>query len=152
MASLESLQDFIDVNRRNHALYSELLSRVPGLSVLGYDERERNNYHYIVVAVDADRAGLDRDHLLRVLEAENVLARRYFYPGAHRMEPYRSRHSPDELELTVTERLSRSILQLPTGTSVEPAAIRTICSIIAAACRNGTAVSRRLDVDRVPLG
>jgi dTDP-4-amino-4,6-dideoxygalactose transaminase len=151
LTSLESLEHFIDVNRRNHALYSELLSRVAGLSVLGYDERERNNYHYIVVEVDADRTGLDRDDLLRVLKAENVLARRYFYPGAHRMEPYRSRHSPDQLELTVTERLERSILQLPTGTSVEPAAIRTICSIIATACRDGAAVSKRLAADRVPL-
>ena len=33
---------------------------------------------------------LSRDELQRVLWAENVLARRYFFPGCHRMEPYRS--------------------------------------------------------------
>ena len=33
--------------------------------------------------------GRVRDDLVAALHAENVLARRYFYPGCHRLEPYR---------------------------------------------------------------
>ena len=51
---------------------------------------ERTNYQYIVLEVDELETGLTRDELVQVLIAENVLARRYFYPGCHRMEPYRS--------------------------------------------------------------
>ena len=144
LTSLESHRQFIEVNRRNHALYTRLLSSVPGLAVLAHDPSERHNWHYVVVEVDADRAGLGRDALLDVLAAENVLARRYFFPGVHRMEPYRSRQDPDALELTVTDRLEASILQLPTGTAVDEASIRVVCAIIAAACAHGEAVARRL--------
>ena len=55
-----------------------------------YDEKERNNYQYVVVDVDAESYGMSRDRLVQALHAENVLARRYFYPGCHQMEPYRS--------------------------------------------------------------
>ena len=46
-----------------------------------YDERERCNYQYMIMEVDEAAAGLSRDDLVHVLQAENVLARRYFYPG-----------------------------------------------------------------------
>lgn len=52
-----------------------------------------------------------------MLWAENVLARRYFYPGCHRMEPYRS-HPPPQGPLEHTERLASRVLLLPTGTAV----------------------------------
>ena len=58
--------------------------------MLAYDEAEKNNYQYIVFEVDERRFGLGRDEIVSTLRAEGVLARRYFYPGCHRMEPYRS--------------------------------------------------------------
>jgi len=48
------------------------------LHLLEWDARERNNYHYVVFELDEEREGVDRDTLLAVLQAENVLARRYF--------------------------------------------------------------------------
>ena len=40
--------------------------------------------------MDEREAGLTRDELVDTLFAENVLARKYFFPGCHNMEPYRS--------------------------------------------------------------
>jgi dTDP-4-amino-4,6-dideoxygalactose transaminase len=83
-----------------------------------------------VVEVDAREVGLTRDQLLLVLHAENVLARRYFYPGVHRMEPYRS-HFPDAgLLLRETDAVAERVLVLPTGTGVTPADIWKICAIL----------------------
>ena len=62
---------------------------------------------------------------MRVLWDENVLARRYFYPGCHRMEPYRSTWPDEGRWLPETERLAARVLQLPTGTAVGPANART---------------------------
>jgi dTDP-4-amino-4,6-dideoxygalactose transaminase len=87
LTSLESLGDFVARNRRNHREYARRLEGVPGLSLRSYDTTERRTFNYVVVEVDASDAGLGRDELQRVLWAENVLARRYFYPGCHRMEP-----------------------------------------------------------------
>ena len=45
--------------------------------------------------------GISRDELVQILQAENVLARRYFYPGCHRMEPYRSYYPHARLLLPI---------------------------------------------------
>jgi dTDP-4-amino-4,6-dideoxygalactose transaminase len=68
--------------------------------------------------------------LVRILQAENVLARRYFYPGCHQMEPYRSCFPHAGLLLPETERLVQRVLSLPTGTAVGPDEIDKICQII----------------------
>jgi len=83
-----------------------------------------------------------------VLFAENVLARRYFFPGCHRMEPYRSYFPHASLVLPETEKLCRRVMVLPNGTSVDEPAISRICNVIRAAVSNADAVSAQLG--RVP--
>jgi dTDP-4-amino-4,6-dideoxygalactose transaminase len=130
LTSLESIDQFIAINRRNHEAYVKELADLPGITLLRYNTAESNNFQYVVVEVDSDRYGLNRDELVAVLHAENVLARRYFYPGCHGMEPYRSYFPHAGLLLPETERLCRRVLLLPTGTSVDGTSIATIASII----------------------
>ena len=95
-----------------------------------YDNRNYPNYQYAVVEVDAAGLGLTRDQLVSVLHAENVLARRYFYPGVHRMEPYRSDYPEVSSRLPATEALAGRVLVLPTGAGVTQTDVRKICAII----------------------
>ena len=74
--------------------------------------------------------------------AEGIKARRYFYPGCHRMEPYISQARA--YSLPVTERLSDAVLALPTGTVVTPTEIAEVCSIIRLAMGNAAEVKQRL--------
>ncbi|WP_242463006.1 DegT/DnrJ/EryC1/StrS family aminotransferase, partial [Trichormus variabilis] len=62
--------------------------------------------------------GISRDQLLKTLQAENVIARRYFYPGCHNMEPYYSYYPYSKLLLPETEKVVQRVISLPTGTSV----------------------------------
>jgi dTDP-4-amino-4,6-dideoxygalactose transaminase len=144
LTSLESRDDFIAVNRRHYQQYEAALQELPGVKLLAYDESERNNYQYIVLELDESVTRISRDHLLELLWAENVIARRYFYPGCHRMEPYRSIHPQAGEKLPVTEKLTEQVLQLPTGTSVEPEQIAATCQLIRLAISQGEAISRRL--------
>ena len=134
LTSLDSLETFREVNRRNLRCYAEALRNIPGLRLLAYPDDEASNYQYIVIEVDPRQAGLTRDRLIDVLHAENVLARRYFYPGCHNMEPYRSLDPQAGLTLPVTEQVAARVLVLPTGTSVDEPAIRKIADILRAAC------------------
>jgi dTDP-4-amino-4,6-dideoxygalactose transaminase len=68
-----------------------------------------------------------------VLHAENVLARRYFFPGCHRMEPYRTEDPGAAEWLPETEALAQRVLVLPTGTAVEASDVRLICDVISRA-------------------
>jgi dTDP-4-amino-4,6-dideoxygalactose transaminase len=140
LTSLESVEEFIVTNHRNYQAYRRELNGVPGVSVMAYDEKERTNYQYIVLEVDELAAGLTREELVEVLTAENVLARRYFFPGCHRMEPYRSYFPHAALILPETEKLCLRVMVLPNGTSVDEAAISQICQIIRTAVSNAPAV------------
>jgi dTDP-4-amino-4,6-dideoxygalactose transaminase len=145
ITGLESLDEFIAVNRRNYDCYRKELARIPGVDLMQYDGRERGNYQYVVAEVDAERAGISRDELVKVLHAENVLARRYFYPGCHRMEPYRSLFPNAGVLLPNTERVASRVLVLPTGTSVGENEVRVISRIIRLATAAGNEVKSRLE-------
>jgi dTDP-4-amino-4,6-dideoxygalactose transaminase len=144
LTNLESLDDFVARNRQNYQRYSRGLAGMRGLHLYQFDARERSNYHYVVVDVDAEEAGLTRDELVDVLHAERILARRYFFPGTHRMEPYRSYFPHAGLLLPETERLSRRIMVLPNGASVDEQMIDTICGVIRAALERHAEVRQAL--------
>jgi dTDP-4-amino-4,6-dideoxygalactose transaminase len=131
LTSLESIDEFIAVNHRNYLKYLEGLRGLPGVRLLTYDEAESCNYQYIVLEFDeALTQILKRDELWRILCAENIIARRYFYPGCHRMEPYCSSFPEAGLLLPETESLAERVLCLPTGTAIGESEIAQICQII----------------------
>ncbi|HJT33455.1 MAG TPA: aminotransferase class I/II-fold pyridoxal phosphate-dependent enzyme [Pirellulales bacterium] len=142
LTSLDSCHEFIAANRQNHEAYVRELSGVSGLSMLDYDAGERANYQYIVVEVDAEKAGLARDDLVEVLWAENVLARRYFYPGCHRMAPYAA--AGNGWRLPVTDSVAGRVLSLPTGGTVGFDQVAAVCNILRTALADAGEVGRQL--------
>jgi dTDP-4-amino-4,6-dideoxygalactose transaminase len=140
LTSLESMDEFIAVNYRNYREYQRELAGIPGLRLITYNETERCNFQYIVLEVDEAITGVSRDQLVDILWAENVIARRYFYPGCHRMEPYRSSFPFAGLVVPETEKLVQRVLVLPTGTAVGPAEIGQICQMIRLVVAHGQQV------------
>jgi len=140
LTNLEAVDQFVEINRRNWDFYRAGLAGIHGLSLFSYPERDRNNFQYVVVAVDADTAGLTRDELVSVLWAENVIARKYFWPGCHRMEPYKSLYPHAGLLTPVTEKVAQRVMLLPTGASIDATTIDIICEKLR------VAVSRAADV------
>jgi dTDP-4-amino-4,6-dideoxygalactose transaminase len=129
LTNLEDLDGFVATNRHNYQCYRDAIASVPGLSVLEYDESERNNYQYVVMEV-APYFPASRDHIIEVLHAENVLARRYFWPGCHNMEPYRSCYPHAGLVLPNTNRVSERVVVLPTGSAMRAEDIQAITSVL----------------------
>jgi dTDP-4-amino-4,6-dideoxygalactose transaminase len=109
-----------------------------------YDPQEKNNYQYIVIEVDEHISGISRDLLVKILHAENILARRYFYPGVHQMEPYHSYFPNAGLLLTETEILTQKVLQLPTGTAVKENDVHAICQLIRFSIENARLITEHL--------
>jgi dTDP-4-amino-4,6-dideoxygalactose transaminase len=144
LTSLESVEKFIEINRRNYAEYRRGLADVPGVTLVSYDELERGNYQYIVCEVDESATGLTRDELVQVLTTEKVLARRYFFPGCHQMEPYRSYFPHAHLVLPETEKLCRRVMLLPTGTAMNEYSVSQVCRIIGTAVAHAPAVKTQL--------
>jgi dTDP-4-amino-4,6-dideoxygalactose transaminase len=145
LTGLDSFPEFVEVNYRNYRQYDAELGAVPGVRLLPYDRGERCTFQYVVVDVDETVSHLTRDQLLKVLWSENVLARRYFYPGCHRMEPYRSLYPDAGERLPVTEAALQRVLALPTGTAVDVEDVSTVCRLIRFAVENGPDLRRELE-------
>jgi len=143
LVGLASMNEFIAVNHRNYLAYRQGLADLAGVSVFAFAEGNRNNYQYVVVEIDDERAGISRDQLVKILHAENVLARRYFAPGCHRMEPYRTLYPDASANLSHTERLTHTVLCLPTGTAVTNDQIEVICDLVRLAVEHGDEIRQR---------
>jgi len=136
LTNFHSIDDFIRANRRNYQQYQREFADIPGITLLSHDLEERRNFQYIIVEVDAQQSGISRNALVQVLHAENVLARRYFWPGCHRVEPYRTLYPGAGRHLPCTEQVAEQVMALPTGTAVGEYEIAIIGDIVRTAVAN----------------
>ncbi|HUR22203.1 MAG TPA: DegT/DnrJ/EryC1/StrS family aminotransferase [Vicinamibacterales bacterium] len=143
LTSLESADEFVDANRRNYLDYERQLRGLPGVRLVSFEESQRTTYAYVVLEIDEAVTGVSRDALQQTLWAENVIARRYFYPGCHRMEPYRTLYPDAGALLPVTERLAQRVLILPTGTAVSAGDVSTIAAVLRTALGHAEAIRDR---------
>ena len=145
LTELESMDNYISINRHNYGQYKQNLSGISGVKLIALDEVEKCNYQYIVLEIDDQIAGINRDRLVEILHAENVLARRYFYPGCHQMEPYHTDPYYKGFHLPETELLCQKVLSLPNGSCINnDDLIQKISGIIRFAVENGSAINERL--------
>jgi dTDP-4-amino-4,6-dideoxygalactose transaminase len=140
--SLGNMDQIIVANRDNYFEYKRGLKDIPGIRLRNCDPNERNNYQYVVVEIDAN-AGVTRDQFHTLMHAENILARRYFYPGCHRMEPYSTVYPDSGQHLPQTELACEHILCLPTGPALCGEDIRAICDLLRFVVLHGAEVRER---------
>ncbi|MCX4760230.1 DegT/DnrJ/EryC1/StrS family aminotransferase [Streptomyces sp. NBC_01275] len=144
LTSLENMPALIEVNRSHHLRYLAGFADVPGVR-LRDPAPEDANHQYVVIEVEAEQAGLTRDELAAVLQAENVLIRTHFHPGCHRTEPYvrdPRRHAP--LPLPHSEALGERVISLPTGTGVGHPDVDRVCEIVRRATASAPLVREAL--------
>lgn len=129
LTSIESQEQFAQHNRRIWDTYDLHLKDVKGVDLLEYPTDEINSHQYVVAEVTQDCAA-SRDRIVEVLHAENCIARRYFYPGVHRMEPYASLQPMSHRWLHNTEALTERVLILPSGTAISPEVAERVAQLI----------------------
>jgi dTDP-4-amino-4,6-dideoxygalactose transaminase len=124
------LEQLLAHNRQVYRTYREAMSNLSGIRLLEFDERQDNNFQYIVLELE-ESCPLGRDRIIEVLHAENILARRYFWPGCHRMMPYRELYPSAGCNLNHTEQVMERIIVMPGGSALSPEMIPTIASVLA---------------------
>lgn len=129
LVNLDAIDSVIAANRRNHHTYREALSGLSGINLLSFDEAERNNYQYVVMEVCED-CPISRDRIIEALHAENIRARKYFWPGCHNMQPYRDLYPHAGLLLPNTQSVADRVVVLPTGTTMGSEMVNAVASVI----------------------
>ena len=111
LASLDSLDDFVSHNQEIYRVYQREISEVQGLRLREFDETYRTSYKNIVVEITAEWP-LSRDLTVKLLNAENILARAYYSPALHQKKmayPYCEGYLP------LTDDLSNRFILMPSG-------------------------------------
>lgn len=129
IVNLKQIKEFIQRSKARYQLYRTGLSNISGIKLIEYEkEGVLNNFHYIPIIVEEKRYGESRDELKLRLSKHNIIARRYFYPGCHRLEPYADKYGA--LPLHNTNYTAERVLILPNGDNISHDSIEKICEIL----------------------
>lgn len=130
LTNFEHTDTFLQANFEHYHQYLEQLSGLPGIRMLQYPHPQANNCQYIVLEVDQHITGIHRNQIMQLLRAEQILARRYFYPSCHHIEPYATLAPDVDKRLSVTNRISEQVLVLPTGAVLTEAEITQVTGLM----------------------
>jgi len=107
-----ALREF-DLRGRLSEHYSARLADVEGVKIRAPEEDTTHNHSYFPIEIDEERFGLSRDEVNLALRAENIFARKYFFPLCSENEAYRNHPSAHPSRLPHAHRLATRILCLP---------------------------------------
>lgn len=109
--SLEHLDENLEHRKRMVALLKARLSGLPGISFQRVDVLEETTYKDFATVIDPRAFGLARDDIRKAMSAEGFATKTYFDPPVHLQPAFRP--FMRKVELPVSERLARRILNLP---------------------------------------
>ena len=113
LVNLRYVSQAIEKRRELANRYRELLTDMPGLSLMRELPDVKYNYAYFPVFIDAGSFGMTRDQLYTLLTKSGILCRRYFYPLISSFNLYNLELSARTTNLTVAAFKAESVLCLP---------------------------------------
>jgi len=119
LVSLEGHEERILKNQNISNLYFKKLKDSPRVKFLEKINTLKSNHHYLPILVDPQV----RNQLYDYLRENNIMVRRYFYPGCHKMKPYSKR----SYNLPNTDKVCNSVLCLPIYPTLSNEVVIQIC-------------------------
>jgi dTDP-4-amino-4,6-dideoxygalactose transaminase len=121
-----------EIRKRGEAVdhYRRRLGNVPGLILCADQMDVKPNYAYLPVVFDGYK--YDRDQVFEMLKAEDIVARKYFYPLTNDMDCYRDLPTAGADKTPVAKFLADRVLTLPLYADLSAQDIDRICDIILA--------------------
>ena len=128
ICNLRHLDEEIAKRKRVVDRYRERLQGISGINLPFVQPNVKYNYAYFPVVFDEKILGVTRNEVYSALAAQDIHARRYFYPLTSQFECYRQRFT--EGETPVALHISKRVLTLPLYADLELSDVDKICDII----------------------
>jgi dTDP-4-amino-4,6-dideoxygalactose transaminase len=106
--------------------YIERLNGVSGIRLCKSQTGVKSNYAYFPIVFDGYK--MSRDEVFEKLKAENIYARKYFYPLTNSFECYKGRFDPEKTP--VAKYVADRVLTLPLYADLALDDVNRICNII----------------------
>lgn len=129
LVQLDHIDEQIEERRAIDEAYRSALNEIPGISCYDPPPPENRNYSYFPIFV-TDQYPLSRNHLYERLQANNVNARRYFYPLVTDFSIYKGNGSATIHGLREAKRASERVICLPIYPELESGSIKQIINIL----------------------
>jgi dTDP-4-amino-4,6-dideoxygalactose transaminase len=126
ICNLRHVDNEILKRKKVHERYCERLDSIKGIRLPKECAGVKQNYTYFPVLFDGYICSRDEvfDHLM----AQDITARKYFYPLTNSFVCYRDTH--DDKETPVAKHIARHILTLPMYADLEMTDVDRICDIV----------------------
>ncbi len=108
--------------------YRLSLSGVSGITLCPEQEGVVSNYAYFPVVFD--RYKYTRDEVFERLKANDIIARKYFYPLVNGFECYKGYETSGEDKTPVAKHIAERVLTLPLYADLDTDTVNKICDII----------------------
>lgn len=127
ICNLRHIEDSIQSRAFAAKCYDDRLRGVDGIRLCDRQIGVEPNYAYYPVYFDESRFGKSRDDVLAELAANDIFARKYFYPAINEMKCYRDAETQ---ETPIAHDASLRILTLPMYEGMTTDEIDMICDVI----------------------
>lgn len=128
LCNLRHLDEEIAKRGSAVARYRQRLEGVPGIKLSPVQEDVVSNYAYFPVVFDGYK--YTRDEMFEKLKAENIVARKYFYPLTNGFACYASLSTAGEDKTPVAKHIAQRVLTLPLYADLAEKDVDRICDII----------------------
>lgn len=139
LAGMNNLDEQVSRNLACYRAYQRELKGMAGIRLVEFDESEKCSYKNILVELD-ETWPLTRAETLRLLNAENILARAYYAPPLH-LGP---RSKAENVMLPITEFLAERYMLLPCGHFVDEQDVIEIAELLRFISAEAVQLSREL--------
>ena len=119
-----------EIKKRGQAVarYKERFLGVRGIAICPEQENVETNYAYFPVVFDGYKN--TRDEIFEKLKANDIIARKYFYPLINGFECYKNLEAAGEKKTPVAKRIADNVLTLPLFADLTVEMVDKICDII----------------------
>jgi pyridoxal phosphate-dependent aminotransferase EpsN len=114
---LESLDYFVKKRRSIYKKYHNELSHIDGFKFMELAEYGRSNCWLTAFTIESEKTGFDRDHLIKILENENIESRPVWKP-MHLQPFYKKSKYVKNSSIDVSKELFLNGICLPSGSSL----------------------------------
>jgi len=119
---IDRLNGFIQTKMDNYIQYRDGIEHVDGLTLMPFREDTRANHWFYSLIVDREKYGMDRDELLRSLNAIHIQTRP-LWGLIHKQKPYRDNQA---YKIDRAEYYERNLINIPCSSNLSKQDIQIV--------------------------
>lgn len=129
-----SMMEMVDelINKKNELVnyYIPELEKIPGIKLQHIPKNVRSSYKDLMVIIDKEMFGYDRDYLSKFLLDKKIFTKKYYSPPIHKQVAYTDYYEKYNSSLPVTNFISKNCINLPLFPSMKKDQIDRVISEI----------------------